>query len=103
VFLKLQENVTLKDDFDYGDTGLALFSDKKPVSGSAVRAGDVAKAFPACSPSPSRPPAKTPRSRSTSTTPHAHLHDGVGKALENKDEEKALIDALKARSTTPSR
>lgn len=97
VFLKLQENVTLKDDFNYGDTGLAIFQDRAKVSGSVVRAGDVAKAFQPMlnfTVAPAGKDAEVPLDQY-----HVHmrtLHDGVSKALENKEEEKALIDALKS-------
>ena len=46
VFLKLQENVTLKDDFDYGEgINLNPFEAKKTGSQSSNRAGDVARTF----------------------------------------------------------
>lgn len=97
VFLKLQDNVTLKDDFDYGDTGLALFTDKKKVSGSVVRAGDVAKSFSRILEFTVAPPGKEAEVALDQYHTHMRtLHDGVVKALENKDEEKALVDALKA-------
>lgn len=97
VFLKLQENVTLKDDYDYGDSGLFALTEKKKVSGSLVRAGDVVKAFQPMLDFTVAPPGKD--AEVSLDQYHVHmrtLHDGVSKALENKEEEKALVDALKS-------
>ena len=98
VFLKLQDNINVKDDFDYGEGGLLPFvPDKKKVSGSLVRAADVAKAFQPMLAFTVAPPGKD--AEVSLDQYHVHmrtLHDGVSKALENKEEEKALIDALKS-------
>lgn len=97
VFLKLQENVNLKDDFDYGDGGLfGLGGDKKKVSTSLVRAPDVKKSFDRLLEFTVPPAGKDAEVALDQYHTHMRtLHDGVVKALENKAEEKTLIDALK--------
>ena len=99
VFLKLQENVALKDKFDYGDGGaglLGLISERKPGSSSAVRAEDVGRQFQrllAFVVPPVGKDADVPLDAY-----HGHLRelrDAIGKALDAKEEEKALIEKLK--------
>lgn len=97
VFRKVQENVVLKDDFNYGTAGglFGLGGDKKSAGGN-VRAEDVGKQFARLldfAVAPVGKEAEVPLDQY-----HTHmrtLHDAVGKALESKEEEKALVDALK--------
>lgn len=98
VFRKVQENVALKDDFNYGTAGgfLGIGGTDKKNTGANVRAEDVGKQFARLvefTVPPVGKEAEVPLDQY-----HTHmrtLHDAVGKALENKEEEKALVDALK--------
>lgn len=97
VFQKLQENVVLKDDFDYGGGITEIFSDKKTTATSAMRAPDVAKHF-APMLAFTVPPAGKEADVALDNY-HVHLRevrDAIGKALDNKEEEKALLERLKS-------
>ncbi len=96
VFQKLQENTTLKDDFDYGDGGIFSLGAKKPGSAAAVRAEDVGAQFARLVTFMAPPAGK--EADVALDAYHVHireLRDAIGKALEAKEEEKALIEKLK--------
>ena len=98
-FQKLQENVVLKDDFDYGGGGgiTEIFSDKKSSATSTMKAADIARHFApmiAFTVPPAGKEADVPLDNY-----HVHLRevrDAIGKALDNKEEEKALLERLKS-------
>lgn len=97
VFLKLQENVTLKDDFDYGDGGIFTLGPKKAGSTTAVRAEDVAGQFARLIAFMVPPAGKDTEVALDAYHTHLReLRDAIGKALDAKEEEKALIEKLKA-------
>lgn len=97
VFRKLQENTNLKDDFNYGDAGLFGLGDKKKGAGGSMRAEDVNRKFARILEFTVPPPGKEADVPLDQYHTHMRtLHDGVGKALESKEEEKALVDSLKA-------
>ena len=97
VFLKLQENVTLKDDFDYGDGGIFSLGPKKAGSATAVRAEDVAAQFSRLITFMVPPAGKDVEVALDGYHTHLQqLRDAIGKALDSKEEEKALIEKLKA-------
>ncbi len=97
VFQKLQENVTLKDDFDYGDGGIFTLGAKKPGSAAAVRAEDVGAQFARLVAFMVPPAGKEADVALDNYHTHIReLRDAIGKALEAKEEEKALIEKLKS-------
>lgn len=97
VFQKLQENVTLKDDFDYGDGGIFSLGPKKAGSVTAVRAEDVGRQFARLVAFMVPPVGKTADVALDNYHVHIReLRDAIGKALDSKEEEKALIEKLKS-------
>jgi len=98
VFQKLQENVILKDKFDYGDNAglLGLISERKPGSSTAVRAEDVGRQFQRLLAFTVPPVGKDVEVSLDAYHVHLReLRDAIGKALDSKEEEKALIEKLK--------
>ncbi len=97
-FSRLQENVVLADDFDYGDgLQLSLTGTKKAAVAGAMRATDIARQF-----APilafTVPPAGKEADVALDNY-HVHLRevrDAIGKALDSSEEEKALIERLKS-------
>ena len=96
VFQKLQENVVLKDDFDYGEgINLNPFEAKKTGSQSSNRAGDVARTFAPLLAFTLPPAGK--ESDVALDNYHVHLRevrDAISKALDNTEEKKALRERL---------
>lgn len=96
-FQKLQENMTLKDDFDYGEGIQLPFAQKKAGASNSMRALDIARNFAPLLAFTVPPTGK--EADVALDNYHVHLRevrDAIGKALDSKEEEKALLERLKS-------